>query len=160
MSVAEPIATFASASASATVETQQSKIPQAQGSTLDNALEMRPSIGSPVPISTVNAVEPDKEPEMTHTGRSLKRRWQDLSSLSQYLCGESAVPGDTGSIQCQKAGCETLWVSNRYIIPLKHWLIMLTSITLRALGMRRMPIQKVGHVRFVRRQKGPGGGRT
>ena len=108
MSIAEPMAKLASASASATVKKQQSEIPQAQGSTLNNTSETCPSIGSSAPISTVNTVGPDKEPELMRTGQSLKRRQQDLSSLSQCLCGESAVPGDTGPIQCQKAGCEML----------------------------------------------------
>ena len=35
-----------------------------------------------------------------------------MSGLSLCLCGESVQPDDTGSIRCQRTGCETVWVSN------------------------------------------------
>ena len=41
-----------------------------------------------------------------------KRRCRDMTGLSLCLCGESVQPGDVGSIRCQRAGCETIWVSN------------------------------------------------
>ena len=48
----------------------------------------------------------DSEP--TRAGR--KRKAKDMSGLSVCFCGERAKPDDVDSIQCQKAGCATLWV--------------------------------------------------
>ena len=50
----------------------------------------------------------DSEP--THVGCG--RRCGDMSGLSLCLCGESAQPDDVGSIQCERTGCETVWVSS------------------------------------------------
>jgi hypothetical protein len=58
---------------------------------------------------------PTTELELTHTGRRWKHK--DISGLSQCLCGESVLLGDVGSIQCQRAGCETVWVSNPSLLP-------------------------------------------
>jgi hypothetical protein len=56
-------------------------------------------------------IDPDSIPitEMTRAGRRSKRK--DMSGLSLCLCGEGAEPHVAGSIQCQRAGCETVWVS-------------------------------------------------
>jgi hypothetical protein len=48
--------------------------------------------------------------EPTRAGR--KRKCRDMSGLSLCLCGDTAKPNDMGSIRCQKAGCETVWVSS------------------------------------------------
>ena len=40
-----------------------------------------------------------------------KRKAKDMSELTLCFCGERVKPGDVGSIQCQKAGCATVWVS-------------------------------------------------
>lgn len=50
------------------------------------------------------------ESEPTHTSQRWKCR--DMSGLSQCLCGETAKLNEEGSIQCQKVGCETAWVSS------------------------------------------------
>ncbi len=50
------------------------------------------------------------ESEPMCTGRRWKCR--DMSELSQCLCGKTANPNKEGLIQCQKVGCETVWVSS------------------------------------------------
>jgi hypothetical protein len=49
------------------------------------------------------------ESELTCVGR--RRKCRDMSGLSLCLCGDSARLDDAGSIRCQRAGCETVWVS-------------------------------------------------
>ena len=49
------------------------------------------------------------ESEPTCVGQ--RRRCRDMSGLSVCLCGNCAELGDVASIQCQKIGCETIWVS-------------------------------------------------
>ncbi|KAF8501131.1 hypothetical protein F5888DRAFT_1632900 [Russula emetica] len=44
-----------------------------------------------------------------------KRKAKDMSGLTVCFCGEHAKPGDAGSIQCQKAGCATIWVVFRQL---------------------------------------------
>ena len=72
------------------------------------------------PIISTEQPEPDHESsgsdllfldsEPTCVGR--RRRGRDMSGLSLCLCRESVQPGGMGLIQCQRAGCETIWVSN------------------------------------------------
>jgi hypothetical protein len=52
------------------------------------------------------------ESEPTHTSRRWKCR--DMSRLSQCLCGDTVKPNEEGSIQCQKVGCKTVWVSSHF----------------------------------------------
>jgi len=58
------------------------------------------------------------ESEPTHTSR--RRKCRDISGLSQCLCGDIAKPNEEGSIQCQKIGCKTVWVSS----PFHNWPVM------------------------------------
>jgi len=58
----------------------------------------------------------DSEP--MHVGRKWKAK--DMSRLSVCLCGENAKPGDVSSIQCQKAGCATVWVMLFYYVQQIH----------------------------------------
>jgi hypothetical protein len=67
------------------------------------------SCANPVAESSVSApIFFDSEP--TRTGR--RRKCRDMSELSLCLCGVNAEPGDIGSVQCQRQGCETIWVSS------------------------------------------------
>ena len=50
------------------------------------------------------------ESEPTCVGQRQKCR--DMSDLSLCLCGDSARLDDAGSIRCQRARCETVWVSH------------------------------------------------
>lgn len=71
--------------------------------------------GSQMPISSLSIPSTDQsttlffESEPTRVGR--RRKCRDMSDLSLCLCGDSARPDDAGSIRCQRAGCETVWVS-------------------------------------------------
>ena len=58
-------------------------------------------------VSDADALFFASEPTRT----SQRRRCRDMSGLSQCLCGDTAKPNEEGSIQCQKVGCETVWVS-------------------------------------------------
>jgi len=58
------------------------------------------------------------ESEPTRTSRRQKCR--DISGLSQCLCGDIAKLNEEGSIQCQKIGCKTVWVSS----PFHNWPVM------------------------------------
>ena len=58
----------------------------------------------------------DSEP--TCVGR--KRKAKDMSGLSVCLCEENAKPGNVSSIQCQKAGCATVWVMLFYYVQQVH----------------------------------------
>ena len=90
----------------------------------------------------------DSEP--TRTGR--RRKCRDMSGLSQCLCGDTAKPDEEGSIQCQKLGCETVWVGPRFY----DWLAIsfellansVNSITLSASGTR-MHVHETGPVMHV-----------
>lgn len=53
--------------------------------------------------------------EPTRAGR--KRKCRDMSNLSLCLCGISVQSDSVGSIRCQRAGCETVWVSNPFLPP-------------------------------------------
>lgn len=88
----------------------------------DDASAMRPSnesygastIDSPMNSYNPDTLEMDSEPffltsELTRAGR--RRKCRDMSGLSLCLCGVSVRPDSMGSIQCQRAGCETVWVS-------------------------------------------------
>jgi len=120
-------------------------------SRLDSAVEMQHSLvhpphadsllihwseGSEIPTnssSTPITNQPTSlffESEPTQVGRRWKCR--DMSGLSQCLCSDSARPDDTGSIWCQRARCETVWVSitaysfrilidNHTVPPSMHW---------------------------------------
>jgi hypothetical protein len=77
---------------------------------------------SPRPTTSIAITEPEHahmgpttELEITHTGRRWKHK--DMSGLSQCLCRESVLLGNVGSIQCQRAGCEMVWVSNPALLP-------------------------------------------
>ena len=75
--------------------------------------EVEESARVPEGEGSVRVSDPDPlfiESEPTHTGR--RRKCRDMSGLSQCLCGETAKPNKEGSIQCQKVGCETVWVSS------------------------------------------------
>lgn len=56
---------------------------------------------APVPASIIS----------TPTRMGQRRKVRDMSGLSMCLCGDHAQAGNAGSIQCQRAGCETVWVS-------------------------------------------------
>jgi hypothetical protein len=140
----------------------------------DQAAAARTSIESQVPTNPatdpINTAEPEMrhaaytsieptnlatdlittaEPELMRTGRRGKRK--DMSGLSLCLCGESALPGDARSIQCQRAGCETVWVSNPGLLPLGSSRLNLLwySTTLNALGTTMCNLE-VGPVRSAR----------
>jgi len=72
----------------------------------------------------------DSEP--TRMGR--KRRCRDISGLSLCLCGVSVPPDEEGSVQCQKAGCEMIWVSD--CVDFAHSRLNQVSIIFGVLGMR------------------------
>ena len=103
-----------------------------------------PALLNSEPIQTEGEVsarvsDPDPlffESEPTCTGRRWKCR--DMSGLFQCLCGETAKPNDEGSIQCQKVGCETVWVSSHsHDLPLMCFDSLadsVLSITFSALG--------------------------
>jgi hypothetical protein len=93
----------------------------------------------------------DSEP--TRVGR--RRRCRDMSSLSLCLCGESVRPGETSSIQCQRAGCETIWVSN--CVDFASSGLNLLSIIFSVLDMR-MWVQGIGLARHAHKQRRHGGG--
>jgi hypothetical protein len=76
--------------------------PSAEYSAEHDASATHLPIGSQMPTNS--------KTELTRTGRRTKRR--DMTGLSQCLCGEKAQSDDAGSIQCQRAGCETVWVSD------------------------------------------------
>ena len=81
----------------------------------------------------------DSEP--THAGR--KQKAKDMSGLTVCLCGEHIKPGDEGSIQCQKAGCATVWVCDSATFD-KSMANTSYSITFNVLGMR-MHNQEAGY---------------
>ena len=54
----------------------------------------------------------DSEP----TRMGSRQRCRDTGGLSLCLCGESVQSGDVGSIRCQSAGCETIWVSDLLVL--------------------------------------------
>jgi hypothetical protein len=85
-----------------------------------------------VPAPTTPDV-PAPEPELSRTGRRWKRK--DMGSLSLCLCGETAQPGDRASIQCQRVGCETVWVSDVSIV-FEHSGLNQLSTTLDVLDMK------------------------
>ena len=99
----------------ATFETQQSLVPppthhadtsivhQSEGSKMPTN-----SLSTPIPV-TDQSTTLFFESEPTHVGR--RRKCRDMSGLSLCLCSDSARPDDAGSIRCQRAGCETVWVS-------------------------------------------------
>ena len=86
----------------------------------------------------------DSEP--TRVGR--RRRCRDMSGLSLCLCGESVKPSEIGSIQCQRAGCETIWVSK--CVDFASPRLNLLSIIFGVLGMR-IQDQDIGLVRCAHR---------
>ena len=88
----------------------------------------------------------DSEP--TRVG--CRRRCRDMSGLSQCLCGETVGPGDAGSIQCQRAGCETIWVSKFDAFASSK--LKRLSIIFGVLCMT-MRDHNIGPVRHVHRQK-------
>jgi hypothetical protein len=88
----------------------------------------------------------DSEP--TRVGR--RRRCRDMSGLSLCLCGESVQPGEIGSIQCQRAGCETIWVSKYVDFACPR--LNLLSIIFGVLGMR-IQDQDIGLVRCAHSQR-------
>ena len=108
-------ATHASSRDDATFETQQSLVPppthhadtsivhQSGGSKMPTN-----SLSTPMPV-TDQSTTLFFESEPTRVGR--RRKCRDMSGLSLCLCGESARPDDAESIRCQRAGCETVWVS-------------------------------------------------
>jgi|SRR6266852_6634991 len=68
----------------------------------------------------------DSEP--TRAGR--KRKAKDMSGLTLCFCGERSKPGNVGSIQCQKAGCATVWVGYSILTHLASlWLILLILVS-------------------------------
>ena len=78
-------------------------------STYDVEAVLRTRSPTEAVLRTGSPTEPiflDSEP--TRAGR--KRKAKDMSGLSVCLCGEQAKPNNVGSIQCQKAGCATVWV--------------------------------------------------
>ena len=89
------------------------------------------SISVPEPFSS-DTLFLDTEP--TRTGR--RRRCRDMSGLSQCLCGESVQPHDVGSIQCQRAGCETIWVSYCIDLAISGLNLNQLSITFSVLALR------------------------
>jgi hypothetical protein len=113
----------------------------------DYASAAHPSIGSQVLTNLATNTITISEPELTRTGRRWKRK--DMSGLSLCLCGERAPPGDAGSIQCQRAGCETVWVSNPVLLPLGSSMLNLLSTISNALGTRMHDLE-AGLVRFAR----------
>lgn len=86
--------------------------------------------------------------ESTRTGR--RRKCRDMSSLSLCLCGVSAQPESVGSIQCQRAGCETVWVSgpSSFLLQFKGIWLNQYSIIYNALGTL-MWVQESGLVTHV-----------
>jgi hypothetical protein len=119
---------------------QQFNIPQHES---HDALAMHPPIHSQMPTN----FEPLAEPELTPAGRRAKR-W-DMTGLSLCLCGERAQSGDTGSIKCQRAGCETVWVSGPSLLALEgSRLNDILSIILNVSTMRTHD-QEIGFARLV-----------
>ena len=95
----------------ATLEVQQSPVPSHH----TDCLIVHQSGSSQVPMNSSPVASTDQsttlffESEPTHVGQ--RRKCRDMSDLSLCLCGDSARPDDTGSIRCQRARCETIWVS-------------------------------------------------
>ena len=56
--------------------------------------------------------------EPTRAGR--RRKCRDMSSLSLCLCGVNMQPDTAGSIRCQRAGCETIWVSDPFPLFIEY----------------------------------------
>ena len=93
----------------------------------------------------------DSEPTRVGCGR----KCGDMSGLSLCLCGESAQLDDVGSIQCERTGCETVWVSScSYFVSSR---LNRLSITSGVLGMR-MQLQNTGLASHAQRQRRCGGG--
>ena len=90
----------------------------------------------------LNPIFFDSEP--TRVGH--KRRCRDMSDLSLCLCGGSVHPGDVGSIKCNRAGCEMVWVSNS--VDFESPRLNKFSTISGALGMRRRE-QDNGFVRYA-----------
>jgi hypothetical protein len=106
---------------------------------------IRPSINSHDSGSDVQPFFFASEP--THAGR--RRKCRDMSSLSLCLCGVSAQPDSVDSIQCQRAGCETVWVSDPFLLPFKRFWLNLYSIIYNVLGTL-MWVQESGLVMHAR----------
>lgn len=100
----EPITNVPSESTSESLQVAESLSESAEFSIAERRQSDLPQEDASLDASATNLLT------RTRTGRSLKRR--DMSGLSLCLCGEAAVPGDARSIRCQRAGCETVWVSN------------------------------------------------
>ena len=108
----------------------------------EGEVTMRESEGEAV-AGEVSVRVSDPEPlffesEPTHAGQ--RRKCRDMSGLSQCLCGDTAKPNEEGSIQCQKVGCETVWVSSRFhdrpVMFFDSLANYVHSITFSALGTK------------------------
>jgi len=91
----------------------------------DASAAMRPSASatSCQSLNSYNSDALEMEPflltsEPTRAGRRWKCR--DMSSLSLCLCGVSVQPDTAGSIRCQRAGCETIWVSDPFPLFIEY----------------------------------------
>jgi hypothetical protein len=105
---------------------------------------------APTDLSTLETEPFLLTSEPTRAGR--KRKCRDMSNLSLCLCGISVQSGSVGSIQCQRAGCETVWVSDPFWrVATFYWNLMESiylSIIYNALGMP-MWVQESGLVTHV-----------
>ena len=95
-----------------TLETQHPLLPPPHA---DTSI-VHQSGGPQMPINSLSTPVTDQsttvffKSEPMRVGRRQKCR--DMSDLSLCLCGDSTRPDDAGSIRCQRAGCETVWVSH------------------------------------------------
>jgi len=95
--------------------TASASIPSVDSDSIPITVPAPTSIASadPVPLAACDSRRPNPlffDTEPTRVG--CKQRCRDMSDLSLCLCGQSVHPGDVGLIKCNRAGCETVWVSN------------------------------------------------
>lgn len=86
----------------------------------DNAAQLPTATPPSTHLDVGERDEEREEQDETTVGRSGRCARKRRIVMNARLCGEVVEPGSEGSIKCNQAGCETIWVSEQTSIKCSY----------------------------------------